>query len=78
MREIDKGDSARMTEGGAPMDSLMRVAVILLLLWFVLRVIFGMAIFALHIVWVVAVTLLIVWGVRRFLMKTGTSSKGTL
>jgi hypothetical protein len=70
MTEIDKGDSVAATEGPAPMNSLMRLAVILLVLWFVLRVIFGMAIFALHIVWAVAVTLLIVWGVRRFLVKT--------
>ena len=70
MTEIDKGDPVRSNRGGAPMDSLMRLAVILLLLWFVLRVILGITIFALHIIWVVAVTLLIVWGIRRFLMKT--------
>ena len=70
MREIDKGDPVRSDTGGAPMNSLMRLAVVLLLLWFVLRVILGVALSALHIVWVVAVTLLIVWGARRFLMKT--------
>ena len=49
------------------MNSLIWLALVLFIIWLVVRVVFAVTGFVFHILWVVAVILLIVWLVRRFL-----------
>lgn len=49
------------------MNSLIWFALVLLVIWIVVRVVFAISSAVLHLVWVVALILLIVWLVRRFL-----------
>ena len=49
------------------MNSLIWIALVLFVLWIVVRVVFAITSFVFHLIWVVALILLIVWLVRRFL-----------
>ena len=49
------------------MNSLIWLAVALFIIWIVVRVVFAITSFVFHIIWVVALILLIVWLIRRFL-----------
>ena len=48
-------------------NSLIWIALVLFVLWIVVRVVFAITSFVFHLIWVVALILLIVWLVRRFL-----------
>ena len=48
-------------------NSLIWIALVLFVLWIVVRVVFAITSVVFHIIWVVALILLIVWLVRRFL-----------
>ena len=48
------------------MNSLVWIALVLFALWIVVRVVFAITSFVFHLIWVIAVILLIVWLVRRF------------
>ena len=48
-------------------NSLIWIALVLFVLWIVVRVVFAITSFVFHLLWVVALILLIVWLVRRFL-----------
>ena len=49
------------------MNSLIWIALVLFVIWLVVRVVFAITSFVFHIIWVVALILLIIWLVRRFL-----------
>ena len=51
----------------AGVNSLIWLALVLFIIWLVVRVVFAVTGFVFHILWVVAVILFIVWLVRRFL-----------
>ena len=51
----------------AGLNSLIWIALVLFVLWIVVRVVFAITSFVFHIIWVVALILLIIWLVRRFL-----------
>ena len=48
-------------------NSLIWIALVLFVLWIVVRVVFAITGFIFHLIWVAALILLIVWLVRRFL-----------
>ena len=49
------------------MNSLIWIALVLFIIWIVVRVVFAITSFVFHLIWVVALILLIVWLIRRFL-----------
>ena len=63
----DKLYSSNARNRSARVNSLIWFALVLLVIWIVVRVVFAISSAVLHLVWVVALILLIVWLVRRFL-----------
>lgn len=63
----DRLHSSRARHRSGRMNSLIWLALVLFVIWIVVRVVFAITSALLHLVWVVAAVLLIVWLVRRFL-----------
>ncbi len=49
------------------MNSLLWLAIVLIIIWIVVRLILAVTSFALHLLWIVGVILLIVWVVKKVL-----------
>ena len=63
----NKRPPAATAKRSAGVNSLIWLAVVLFIIWIVVRVVFAITSFVFHLIWVVALILLIVWLARRFL-----------
>ncbi len=48
------------------MNSLIWIAVLLVVIWIVARVFLGIISGLLHVIWIIAIIALIIWAVRKF------------
>lgn len=49
------------------MTGLLWLAVLLFIVWIVVKFVFGMIGFVFHLLWIIAIILLVVWLVKKFL-----------
>lgn len=49
------------------MTSIIWIAVVLFVIWLVIRLVFAITSAALHILWIIGVILLVVWLMKKFL-----------